>query len=68
MPAGMHHYAWTSEDTVFQLNVLGHRTATYVNPADDPLHQSHTHAVTRPETVTGKPVGNAAAAKTGRPD
>jgi hypothetical protein len=36
MPPRMHHFAWTSEETVFQLNVTGPWTVTYLNPADDP--------------------------------
>lgn len=36
MPPGMHHFAWTEEETIFQLNVNGPWTVTYLNPADDP--------------------------------
>ena len=36
MPPQMHHFAWTSEETIFQLNVTGPWTVTYVNAADDP--------------------------------
>ncbi|PCE34131.1 hypothetical protein BZL54_00785 [Burkholderia ubonensis subsp. mesacidophila] len=36
MPARMHHFAWTSEETVVQLNVIGPWGIVYVNPADDP--------------------------------
>jgi quercetin dioxygenase-like cupin family protein len=36
MPPNMHHFAWTSEETIFQLNVTGPWGVTYVNPADDP--------------------------------
>ena len=36
MPPKMRHFAWTSEETVFQLNVTGPWTVTYLNPADDP--------------------------------
>ena len=36
MPAGMRHFAMTREETIFQLNVIGPWTVTYVNPADDP--------------------------------
>jgi hypothetical protein len=39
MPPKMHHYAWTSEETVFQLNVTGPWGVTYLNPADDPRKQ-----------------------------
>jgi quercetin dioxygenase-like cupin family protein len=30
------HFAWTDEETVIQVYGMGPRTATYVNPADDP--------------------------------
>ena len=36
MPPQMRHFAWTSEETVIQLNVTGPWGITYVNPADDP--------------------------------
>jgi hypothetical protein len=36
MPPKMRHYVWTQEEVVFQLNVMGPWTVTYVNPADDP--------------------------------
>lgn len=36
MPPKMHHFAWTSEETIFQLNVTGPWGVTYLNPADDP--------------------------------
>lgn len=36
MPSKMHHYAWTTEPTVVQLNVTGPWGITYINPADDP--------------------------------
>ena len=36
MPPKMNHFAWTSEETIFQLNVIGPWTVTYINPADDP--------------------------------
>ncbi|WP_157648219.1 hypothetical protein [Burkholderia ubonensis] len=36
MPPRMHHFAWTSEETVVQLNVIGPWEIVYVNPADDP--------------------------------
>jgi hypothetical protein len=36
MPPKMRHYVWTQEEVVFQLNVTGPWTVTYVNPADDP--------------------------------
>lgn len=40
MAAGLHHFAWTSEETVFQLNMLGPRTVSYVKPRDDPRKRS----------------------------
>jgi hypothetical protein len=36
MQPGTHHFAWTSEDTVVQLNGVGPWGITYVNPEDDP--------------------------------
>jgi hypothetical protein len=36
MQPKMHHFAWTKEETVIQLNVVGPWGITYVNPADDP--------------------------------
>ena len=36
MPKGMHHYAWTTEETVLQNNGVGPAGITYINPADDP--------------------------------
>jgi mannose-6-phosphate isomerase-like protein (cupin superfamily) len=36
MPPKMHHFAWTNEEAVIQLNVTGPWGVTYVNPADDP--------------------------------
>jgi uncharacterized RmlC-like cupin family protein len=36
MPPKMHHFAWTTEETIFQLNVTGPWGVTYINPADDP--------------------------------
>lgn len=36
MPAGMHHYAWTSEDTVVQVHGQGPFALTYVNESNDP--------------------------------
>jgi quercetin dioxygenase-like cupin family protein len=36
MPPKMHHFAWTSEETIFQINVTGPWTVTYINPSDDP--------------------------------
>ena len=36
MPPKMPHFAWTREEVVFQLNVMGPWTVTYINAADDP--------------------------------
>ena len=36
MPPKMPHFAWTKDEVVFQLNVEGPWTVTYINPADDP--------------------------------
>ena len=36
MPAGMNHYAWTTEETVVQIAGPGPFAITYANPADDP--------------------------------
>jgi hypothetical protein len=36
MPKGMHHYAWTTEETVIQGNGVGPTGITYVNEKDDP--------------------------------
>ena len=34
--ANMHHFAWTANGAVVQVNMLGPFKITYVNPADDP--------------------------------
>jgi quercetin dioxygenase-like cupin family protein len=39
MPAQMHHFAWTSEETVLQLHGVGPWQIHYINPADDPRTQ-----------------------------
>lgn len=36
IPAKAHHYAFTKEETVVQLNCMGPFDLVYVNPADDP--------------------------------
>jgi quercetin dioxygenase-like cupin family protein len=36
MPAQMHHFAWTSEETIIQLHGVGPWQINYINPADDP--------------------------------
>jgi quercetin dioxygenase-like cupin family protein len=39
MPPKMPHFAWTKEEVIFQLNVMGPWTVTYLNAADDPRKQ-----------------------------
>jgi hypothetical protein len=39
MPPKMAHFAWTRDEVIFQLNVMGPWTVTYVNPADDPRNK-----------------------------
>ena len=36
MPPKQPHFALTKDEVIFQLNVMGPWTVTYVNPADDP--------------------------------
>jgi quercetin dioxygenase-like cupin family protein len=36
MPAKMHHFAWTSEETMLQVHANGPWQVNYVNPADAP--------------------------------
>ena len=36
MPAKMHHFAWTKEETVLQVHATGPWKFNYVNPADAP--------------------------------
>jgi quercetin dioxygenase-like cupin family protein len=40
MPAGMNHYAWTTEETVVQIAGPGPFAINYANPADDPSKQA----------------------------
>lgn len=40
MPAGMNHYAWTTEETVVQIAGPGPFAVIYANPADDPSKQA----------------------------
>jgi quercetin dioxygenase-like cupin family protein len=40
MPAGMNHYAWTTEESVVQIAGPGPFSISYVNPADDPSKQA----------------------------
>jgi hypothetical protein len=39
MPAKMHHFAWTKQETVVQISSTGPFDVNYVNPADDPRKQ-----------------------------
>lgn len=39
MPARMHHFAWSSEETIIQLHGVGPWAINYLNPADDPRKQ-----------------------------
>jgi mannose-6-phosphate isomerase-like protein (cupin superfamily) len=41
MPPGMHHFAWTAAEAIFQLNVTGPWTVTFLDPADDPRKKNH---------------------------
>jgi hypothetical protein len=34
--ANMRHYAWTTEEAVVQISIVGPTATTFVNPADDP--------------------------------
>jgi uncharacterized RmlC-like cupin family protein len=36
MPPEMRHFVWTEEEAIFQLNVTGPWSVTFVNPVDDP--------------------------------
>ena len=36
LPAKMHHYAWTANPTVVQINLEGPFDIVYINPSDDP--------------------------------
>ena len=40
MPAGMMHFAWTSEPTIIQIHGTGPFEIKYVNPADDPRNKA----------------------------
>jgi Domain of unknown function (DUF4437) len=39
MEPKMHHFAWTTEETIVQVHGVGPWGFTYVNPADDPRKQ-----------------------------
>lgn len=39
MPPQMHHFAWTTQETVIQLHGNGPWGITYLNPKDDPRNQ-----------------------------
>lgn len=36
MPADHRHYAWTKDETIIQIHIVGPTGITFVNPADDP--------------------------------
>jgi mannose-6-phosphate isomerase-like protein (cupin superfamily) len=36
LPAKMHHYVWTSGETVIQVTAMGPFEVTYIDPKDDP--------------------------------
>ena len=36
MPAGMHHYFFTTKETIIQVSAMGPFQINYLNPADDP--------------------------------
>ncbi|MCC7242307.1 MAG: cupin domain-containing protein [Acidobacteria bacterium] len=40
LPAKMHHFAWTTTPTVVQIDLEGPFDIFYVNPSDDPRHQT----------------------------
>jgi len=40
MPATMHHFAWTREETIVQLHGMGPWQINYLNPTDDPRSAS----------------------------
>ena len=42
LPANMHHFAWTDNPTVVQINLEGPFDIFYVNPADDPQKRQTT--------------------------
>jgi len=39
MQPKVHHFGWTKDETVIQLNVMGPWAFHFVNPADDPRKQ-----------------------------
>ena len=40
MPAKMHHYAFSKDETIIQINSMGPFAITYINPADNPAGQN----------------------------
>ena len=36
MPSGMHHYFFTTKETIIQVSAMGPFQINYINPADDP--------------------------------
>jgi hypothetical protein len=41
MQPQVHHYAWTTEETIAQVHGIGPWGLTYVNPADDPSKKTN---------------------------
>jgi mannose-6-phosphate isomerase-like protein (cupin superfamily) len=39
VPANHNHFAWTEEETIVQVHLMGPFAITYVNPADDPRNE-----------------------------
>jgi quercetin dioxygenase-like cupin family protein len=39
MPARIHHFGWTKEETVIQEHGIGPLKMEYLNPSDDPRHK-----------------------------
>jgi hypothetical protein len=44
LPEGEAHYVWTQGETIVQLHGIGPWGITYINPADDPRHNSGAQA------------------------
>jgi quercetin dioxygenase-like cupin family protein len=41
MPTQVHHYGWTTQETIIQIHGVGPWGITYVNPADDPAKKTN---------------------------
>jgi quercetin dioxygenase-like cupin family protein len=39
MPASIHHFGWTSEETIIQEHGIGPLSVNYLHPAPDPRHK-----------------------------